>query len=149
MLSAFGSMLGMFLSLPGMIGLTGSILDFYSILDLIMLILVAASTTIVFVSVLSVISALSKSVKEASTYAVPLMLLCFVSGISSTLFDNTQIQVYLIPVINSALSVSSILSFDISLANMAVTVATNITFALICTLTLSKIFSSEKIVFGN
>jgi len=151
LLGAVGSIIGMILSMPSMMGMdTGSFIEFYNVSDLIMLFLVAASTTLVFVSVLSVLSAYAKSVKEATAYSTPLMLVVTLTGLASTILGGVPSEpfFYLIPVFNSSLSLSAIVSFEASAINMAITAGTNIIFTLICTVILAHIFSSEKIVFS-
>jgi len=151
LLGAIGSIIGMSLSMPAMMGLdVGSFMDFYSIADLVALLLVAASTTLVFVSALSVLSAYAKSIKEANAYAMPFMLVGMVCGLASTILGGVpgEAYFYLIPIFNSSLNLSAIINFEVSAVNLAITVGTNIVFALICTVALAKIFSSEKIVFN-
>jgi len=152
LMSAVVSILGAVLAMPGMMGLeSGSIFDFYSVTDFALLLLVASSTTLVFVSLLSVLSAYAKSVKEATAYAMPIMLVVFVAGLAGMAFDGTPTEIiyYLFPVINSSLSISAIFSFEVSVLNVLTTAAVNIAVALIFTVVLAKIFSSEKIVFDK
>ena len=152
LLSAIGSIVGTMLALPGLVGLEGgNIMDVYSVSDFLLLFVVAASTTLVFVSALSVMSAYAKSVKEANAYATPFMLISIVCGLASTVLGGVpeEIYFYLIPIFNSALSITSVINGDISAVNIIVTAATNIIFTLICTGVLARIFSSEKIVFDK
>ena len=152
LLSAVGSIVGTMLALPGLVGLEGgNIMDVYTPSDFLLLFVVAASTTLVFVSALSVMSAYAKSVKEANAYATPFMLISIVCGLASTVLGGVpeEIYFYLIPIFNSALSITSVINGDISAVNIIVTAATNIIFTLICTGVLARIFSSEKIVFDK
>ena len=151
LLSAVGSIIGMMLGMPAMMGIElGALLEFYTVADLAMLFLVAASTTLVFVSILSILSAYAKSVKEANAYGTPIMLVATLCGIASTILGRvpTEPVFYLIPIFNSALSISSIVSFEVNAVNMAITSGVNILFTVICTAVVAKIFSSEKIVFS-
>jgi len=151
LLGAIGSIIGMALSMPSMMGMErGALLEFYTFADLGMLMLVASSTTLVFVSILSVLSAYAKSVKEATAYATPIMLVATLCGLASTILGRipTEPLFYLLPIFNSALSLSAIVSFEVSVVNMAITAGVNILFTLICAVVLAKIFDSEKIVFS-
>jgi len=95
LLSAIGSIVGTILSIPSITGMEGhSIFDFYSIGDFALLFLVAASTTLVFVAVLSVMSAYAKSVKEANAYASPLMLVSIICGLASTVLGGVPSEVF-------------------------------------------------------
>jgi sodium transport system permease protein len=151
-LSAIGSMVGIALSLPNMMGMGEDVsMDFYSFADFALLFAVAVSTTLVFVSVLSLLSAYAKSVKEATAYTMPFMIISILCGLASMITGGVpgEVYFYLIPIFNSAQSFTAILQFDISVVNIMVTVATNIVFTLICVGALAKLFNSEKIVFDK
>ena len=156
MLSALGSIIGMLLSMPNMMGFgngfaVGQVFEWYSASDLIFLVLVATSTSLVFVSILSILSAYAKTIKEATAYAMPLMLVCVFAGFASTIIGDVPESVvfYLIPILNSSLSISGIFSFDASAVNMAVTAGVNTLFAVAASFVLAYMFSSEKIVFDK
>jgi sodium transport system permease protein len=151
-LGAVGSMVGVALSLPSMMGMEdGATIDFYSVADFVLLFAVAVSTTLVFVSILSVLSAYAKSVKEATAYTQPFMILSILCGMASMITGGvpSEFFYYLIPIFNSAQSFTSILQFEVSALNIAVTVITNIIFTLVCVGVLARIFNSEKIVFDK
>jgi len=152
LMSAVISMAAMMLSLPNMLPMdTGNIMDFYAAPDLALLFVVVVATALVFVSVLSLLSAYAKSVKEATAYATPIMLVVVLCGLGSMMLGGVpgDIYYYLIPVFNSALCISSVINFEVSAVNIAVTAGVNILVTLICVGLLAKIFSSEKIVFDK
>jgi len=151
LLSAVGSMVGMVFSLPQLMQIDGGAMNFYGVKEFALLFVIAATTTLVFVSVLSLMSAYAKSVKEASAYAQPFMIVCMLCGLSSMITGGapSEIYYYLIPVFNSAQCFTAILNFDISAVNVAVTAVTNIAFTVICAGIIAKIFNSEKIVFDK
>jgi sodium transport system permease protein len=103
------------------------------------------------VSILSLLSAYAKSVKEATAYATPIMLIVVLCGLGSMMLGGapSELYYYLIPVFNSALCISSIVSFKVSVVNIVVTAGVNLIFALICAGVLARIFNSEKIVFDK
>lgn len=150
-LGAAVSFLGLMLSLPKMMNMDSSSMSSYSVPEYILIFAVAVSTVLVFVSVLSIMSAYSKSIKEANSYAAPLLFVSIVCGMSSMFTSGAmnEFYYYLIPVFNSAQSLSSIFNSNVSVVNTAVTILTNIVFALICTGVLTKMFNSEKIVFDK
>ena len=156
MLSAVGSIVAMLLSMPNMMGFVDGfhvtqIFEWYSAGDLIFLTLVAASTSLVFVSILSILSAYAKTIKEATAYSMPILLVCVFAGFASTIIGDVpdNILFYLIPILNSSLSISGIFSFDASIPNMAVTTGVNVLFAVVASFFLAAMFSSEKIVFDK
>lgn len=150
-LSMLGSFLGLILSLPKLMQMDSTALNFYTIKDYAMIFIVGLTTALVFVSVLSILSAYAKSVKEATAYAMPLMFVSMVFGLSGMLTGGAlnEIYYYFIPVFNSAQSLTAIFEFQASMPNILVTVATNIVCVLICTFVLTKMFNSEKIVFDS
>lgn len=152
LMSAAASILGFFLAMSNMIGMESSnSFELYSIEDFVLLLLVATSTTFVFVSLLSVLSAYAKSIKEANSYSMPVFFIVFVAGLVGMFLGEvpTEIGYFLIPVANSALSIAAIFSFEANVLNILITTAVNIFVALIFTVILARIFSSEKIVFDK
>ena len=156
MLSAFGSIVGMMLAMPNMMGFGDgfgitAIFEWYTAADLLFLLLVAASTSFVFVAILAIFSAFSKTVKEATSYASPFMILIILLGFAGAAFGGApdELHFYLIPVLNSSLSFSSIIGFEASTVNLAVTAASNTVFAVILAFVLARMFSSEKIIFDK
>jgi len=153
-LSATGSMIGIALSLPKMLNIgidASNTMDFYGISDYILILGIAVSTTLVFVSLMSITSAISKSVKEASAYTMPFMIISMVCGLASLITGSVpgEFYWYLIPLFNSALCFTAILQFNVSAVNILVTIATNVALTMICVGVLARIFNSEKIVFDK
>ena len=152
-LSATGSMIGIALSLPKMMNMgdAANTFNFYGISDYILILGIAVSTTLVFVSLMSITSAISKSVKEASAYTMPFMVISMVCGLASLITGGVPAEVfwYLIPLFNSALCFTAILQFNVSAVNILITVAANVALTMICVGVLARIFNSEKIVFDK
>ena len=151
LLSGLGSIIGVSLSMPAMMGMDGHLLMHYSVIDILWILVVVMSTTLVFVGMLSTLSAYAKSVKEANSYAGPVSVLVVVVGFSTMLLGGmaNEIYFYFIPILNSALSISAIVTFEISVTNMLVTVGTNLFVAFALVFLLTRIFNSEKIVFDK
>ena len=156
MLSAFGSILGMMLAMPNLMGFAHgfgliAIFEWYSAADILFLLLVAASTSFVFVSILAIFSAFSKTVKEATAYAMPFMIVVILVGFAGAAFGGApeEVHFYFIPVLNSSLSFSSIIGFEAKAVNLAVTAATNTVFAIILAFVLARMFGSERIIFDK
>ena len=112
---------------------------------------VAASTSLVFVSILALLSAYAKTVKEATAYAGPVMIVFIFFGFAGAAFGGVpeEVHFYMIPVLNSSLSFSSIIGFEASTLNLAVTAVTNIVFAVVAAFVLAKMFGSERIIFDK
>jgi len=150
-LGATTSFIAMALSMPKMMGGVGDIEFDFSAIDFLMTFAILVSTVLVFVALLSVMSAYAKSIKEANSYAAPFMMVSVFCGMSSMFTGGalSGAQFYLIPIFNSAQSLSAILNSDASNLNSMVTIFTNVAFALICAGVLARMFSSEKIVFDK
>ena len=61
----------------------------------------------------------------------------------------TSIGLFFIPVFNSALLISTVLSGAISAAGIAVTVCVNVAFTALLVFLLALMFNSEKIMFNR
>ncbi len=151
LLSGASSTIGLVLSLPKLMGdtvtLDGSV---YSLTDYLMLAVVILSTVLVLITLISIISAYAKSVKEATTYVTPLMILSMLIGLSGMFGASTgNSALYLIPIYNSVQSMVGIFSFAPSIVNMAITVGANLVFTVIGVFLLTRMFNSEKIMFNR
>lgn len=151
LISGTSSTLGVLLSLPKLMGesvdLDGSI---YGVGDYAMLAVVILSTVLVLITIISIISAYAKTVKEASTYVTPFMIFSMVIGITGMFgVSVTNPALYLIPIFNSVQCMIGIFSFESSVLNMAITVASNIAVSVAGVFVLTRMFNSEKIMFNK
>ena len=153
-LSACSSFVGVALSLPKLLkadGVSDVSANVYGVGDYIMLLLVIISSVIVIISLISVISAYAKSVKEAGTLVSPLMIIVMVIGITA-MFGNgakTDIYWYLIPLYNSVQSMIGIFSFSANIMQIVVTVVANIVCGGVFVFLLTKMFNSERIMYSR
>lgn len=149
LLSGASSTIGTVLSMPKLMGGAGE-LDgtVYSVTDYLLLAVVILSTVLVLVTALSLISAYAKSIKEAQSYATPLMILLMLVGITA-MFGNgarEELYYYCIPAYNSVQSMVRIFQFEVTADTMLVTVASNVAVTFIGMFVLTKMFQSERIV---
>lgn len=151
LISGTSSTLGTLLSLPKLMG--GAVeLDgaSYTPADYVMLAAVILSTVLVFITLISIISAYAKSVKEASTYLTPLMILSMLIGLSGMMGEAaTERPLYAIPIYNSVQNMIAIFSFRGDVINVIITVCTNITVTAVGVFVLTRMFNSEKIMFNK
>lgn len=150
-LSAASSTLGTLLSLPKLMGGVSDGMEiYYTTSDYIVLALIILCTVLLFVSIISIISAFAKSIKEAQTYVAPLMIIVMLTAVSGMFGGTVENPLfYLIPVFNSVQCMSSIFSFEIIPLNVAITVASNFIYCGILAFSLTKMFNSEKIMFSR
>ena len=151
LISGTSSTLGTLLSLPKLMG--GAVeLDgaSYTPADYVMLAAVILSTVLVFITLISIISAYAKSVKEASTYLTPLMILSMLVGLSGMMGEAaTERALYAIPIYNSVQNMIAIFSFSGDIINVIITVCTNIAVTAVGVFVLTRMFNSEKIMFNR
>ncbi len=151
LISGTSSTVGVMLSLPKLMGeevtLDGSV---YGIADYAMLAVVILSTVLLLITLISIISAFAKTVKEASTLVMPLMLLSMVIGLSG-MFGATagESYLFLIPLYNSVQSMIGIFSFEADIFNMVITVCANLAISALGVLVLTKMFNNERIMFNK
>lgn len=150
MLSGISSFVGLMLSLPNLLsGVEGLTLALYSFTDYLLIFLVVISTVLVLVSLLAVISAYSKTVKEANSLMVPVMILVMICALVSMFIPSASIGLFFVPVLNSSMCISSVLSGTMSAAAFGITVAVNIVAAALLSVLLAFMFNSEKIMFNR
>lgn len=152
LLSGLSSALGTMLSLPKFMGAVAEIdTSVYGITEYLLLVAIILSTVLLIVSIVAVISAFSKNVKEAGTAISPLMIIAALVGISSMLVDLSTLNkaFYLIPFFNSVQCMSGIFSFSPDPVAMTVTVISNFVYTVIFGYVLTRMFHSEKIMFNK
>ena len=152
LLAGCSSFLGTFAALPKMMGgeLTGVDSSVYVPMDYVMLLLIILSTVMVLVSVIALISAFAKSVKEAATTVSPLMIVVTFISLSPMLGKGEGVPLYryLIPVYNSVQCMNGIFSFTYQPVEILVTVIVNLCMAGVLVFGLTRAFQSEKVMFG-
>ena len=151
LISGASSTIGIVLSLPKLMGdtmeLDGSV---YGVDDYAMVALVILSTVLVLITIISIISAYAKTIKEASTYVTPLMIFSMLIGLSGMMGSAvTNPLLYLIPIFNSVQSMIGIFSFEGNLVNVLITVGANIAVTAVGVFILTRMFNSEKIMFNK
>lgn len=151
LLSGLSSFIGIILALPAyMESVMGDVdMQVYGVEEYGAVLIVIISTVLLIIATISVISAYATSVKEAGTFISPLMIVSMLLGIT-TMFGGGAVQpiwVYFIPMFNSVQCFSSIFSFEINMIPILITFASNLVYAVVLGFILTKMISSEKIMF--
>ncbi|MBD5154729.1 MAG: ABC transporter permease, partial [Oscillibacter sp.] len=153
MISAASSTIGTVLSLPKMMGgvTDGMDANIYSAQDYLLLAAVILSTVLVLVTLISILSAFAKTIKEAQSYAMPVMLLAMALGISAMFGGGAaqELGIYCIPLYNSVQCMTGIFSFSVLPMGVAATVGVNAAVTLLGVFVLARMFNSEKIIFAR
>lgn len=151
-LSGCSSFLGTMLSLPKLMGGSeGMNASVYSLRDYVLLFLIIISTVMVIISIISIVSAFAKSVKEATGWITPIMLISMLVGITSMIDSlcKTEPVFYLIPIYNSVQCMNGIFALNMNTTNIIVTVIANFCYAGLGVFALTKMFNSEKVMFAK
>lgn len=148
--SGLVSFLGLVISLPNLYGGGMTLGSLFSPASFIMLVLLILTTLCVFVTLGLVISAFSKSIKEAGSYLTPIMTILMVASIIPFSIDMSGIGYAFIPLLNIVSSMNLLIretNLDLLLPYISITAVMNIVLSGVLIFITAKLFNSEKIMF--
>ena len=150
-LSAISSFIGTFLAMPKLMG--GNIGDMFAAYrggDYLALFAVMLSAVLLIGCIISILSAYAKGVKEATAFAMPVMVVVMLLGLSSMIFGTVKNPAaFLIPAYNCVQMMSQIFSRALSPVCLVITLASNAVYIGLLVFALTKMFKSEKCMFNN
>ncbi len=154
LLSAISSFLGMMLSMPTLFQAQDMELFDFSKLgatEFALLLLLVLSIVLVLISILSLVSAYAKTVKESASLIGPMNIIVMVIGIAGGYMGavDTHVITCLVPLYNFSKCMSAIIAGNVNALNIAVTIGSNLLYTLLCTWVLAKMFNSERVMFSN
>lgn len=153
LLCGLSTFIGTMLSLPKLMGAAEEQIStsVYGAADYALLLVVILSTVLLIIALISIISAFAKSVKEASTYVLPLMLVVMFIAISSMMGSGSREALgwYAIPLYNSVQCMTGIMAFTYEPMQIILTAAANLVCTGIAVVVLTRMFNSEKIMFSR
>ena len=124
--------------------------NIYTFTDYMFVLLIILTTVLVVISLMAILSAIAKSVKEASTIISPLMIITMLVGITSMFGDVSSNRVlYLIPIFNSVQAMGGIFSFNADVVAILITLISNVCYSVILVYILTRVFNNEKIMFSK
>lgn len=147
---AASSAIGIFASLPNL--MQGEFdINVYGAPEYLLLALVIFSTTLLIVMLITVVSALAKTTKEAQLYLTPLMIVVMVIGLLGMFGDGAKPELgyYFVPLYNSVQCMIGIFTFDFQPAAVVACVASNLVYTGIGVYVLQKMFKSERLMFAR
>ncbi|MGR5980715.1 hypothetical protein ACT7DJ_33720 [Bacillus cereus] len=101
------------------------------------------STTIV------VLGMISKNIKEANSYIMPLYIaVVFIGFMSSMIEKNLDLKFSFLPIMNSVLSIKNILTDKISIVFLTYSCLSTIIYTIIMMLICINLFKKEKYILG-
>ncbi len=104
-----------------------------------------------FLSALTMcVTVFAKSFKEANNYVTPLLLVVMLAGYISVI-PNVEFNEIMatIPVVNVCLLITNLLLFKYQFSLIFIVLITNVAYAILAVLALSKIYDSEELLFGE
>jgi sodium transport system permease protein len=150
LVGATSSFIGVMFSLPQLINDESFTLAMYGWDTYVLLFVIIITTVLIFVTVLSLISAYAKSIKEAASLATPLMLVVYIVGLTSMLGSSqANVLYYLIPIYNSVQALTAVLNQTITTTQLGLTILGNTILFATAIVILAKAFDSEKIMFNK
>ena len=148
--SSISSFLGLVLSFPK---LSGANLSFagYGMNEYILMLLVILACDVFFVVLVTIISTLAKSIKEASSYAAVGTILVMAIGITSFMATKatTNYGLYFIPIYNTLQSLIGLFSHSAPAGGLVITLISNVVYTGLGVLLIAKLFKNEKIMFAK
>lgn len=151
LMSGVSSFIGTMLSLPKLMAseLDGMSAAVYSASEYFLLFLIVISAVLLLTAVISIISAWTSSVKEASTAVSPLMIVVMLIGVSSMLLSGERVSpfLFMIPLYNLVLCMNGIFSFSYDLIQIMIALGVNLIVTGVLVFVLAKMFNSEKVMF--
>lgn len=154
LLSGISSFVGIVLSLPKMIHNSEAPVDLglnYTLADYASLLAVIFATVLIMSTAVSLLSALARDTKNASTMVMPLMLVVMLAGLMPMFQSGTATNplVYLIPFYNGIESMAGIFAHEASWSAVWTTVVSDLAYTALGVWGLTRMFNSEKIMFSR
>lgn len=153
LVSATVSFVSVILSLPKLMSGSMEGMDFklgYGATEYLGVFAIIVITVLMFTVILSIVSTVAKSVKEATSYAMPVMILIMIVGLSGMLgASSTNPVSCLIPVYNSVQCMSMIFAQEFNPLCLLCTVLSNLAVIALGIVVLAKLFSSERVMFNK
>lgn len=153
MISMLATFFGTMFSLPKLMGGVGEMVEIETNIFVIfgtgkiVALLFGLLTYIpLIVGVLSIMSTLSKSVKEATSLSSVVMIVSMLFGITSIIGMGSPIWMAFVPFLNVATAISGVLTSTISTSFLVCSILSNIVYTAIIVFILAKLFGSEKIM---
>jgi len=142
----------MILSLRRLVGTgVGLHVNIYGAADYVCLVLVILSTVLLMVTLLSLVSAFAKTVREASMSTSPLMFIVIFIGATAVFSRDVQPdwRYAFVPILNSVQGIGGVFSLHYSALFVVITVLSNLAYACAGGFALTWMFNSEKVMFSR
>lgn len=154
LLSGLSSFIGIVLSLPKMIQADAAGVELglnYTGADYTVLLITILATVLIMASVVSLLSALAKDVKNAGTMITPFMLVVMFCGLMPMFQSGTPegLGSYLIPFYNSIQVMTATFAHEMTWGPVLVMLGANVAYTAVAVWILTRMFNSEKVMFSR
>ena len=121
-----------------------------SVPQAIQLVVLMITMVLLFVAIICALSVFAKTVKEASSYVMPVQMVVMVIGIMSMLGGNSapETTTYAIPVYGTTVAVQRIVTSEIGMLEFGLSVASNLLCTVVIVFAISKLFKNEKVMLN-
>ena len=116
----------------------------------IQLVVLMVTMVLLFVAIICALSVFAKTVKEASSYVMPVQMVVMVIGLMSMLGGNSAPEktTYAIPVYGTTVAIQRIVTSEISMLEFGLSVASNLLCTVVIVFVISKLFKNEKVMLN-
>lgn len=152
LMSAVSSFIGIILSLPKLMQMSGDLdVNIYGVKEYVQILVILLATVLVIIGIVSVVSAFAKTIKEASMLILPFYFISIIVGITSMFSKDAaeSAYMYLIPLYSSVNMLVSILTFSVVPLHFTLTVISSVVYVAILIYIMNRLFSNEKVMFSK
>ena len=112
-----------------------------------MIVATLLSTALLSASVVTLLGCIARTMKEGSSYVMPLYMVVILIGVTTMYMDPTErVVLFLVPIVNTIFMMKDSFMGMATVGHLVMTVVSNISFATVCALMVSRLFNSEKIL---
>ncbi len=147
--SAISSFIGIVLSLPRLMQSNDLSYSIYGVSEMLLILFTLMATVLIIVSLIAVISAYARTIKEASMMIMPFYLVTMIIGILSSFGaePSQSVWVHIIPLYGAVNFLNSVFVFEYAITNFLAVVLTSVAFTAVFVVLLARLFNSEKVMF--
>jgi len=126
-------------------------IDLAGFIPAIIIVILCVIAFALFISAITMcVTTFAKSFKEANNYTTPLLLVVMLTGYIGFI-PNIELTPLMaaIPVVNICLLIGNLLVFKYNLSLILIVLVSNVAYAALAVMALSKIYNSEDVLFGE
>ena len=148
--SCLSSMVGVLLSLPFSKTMFGGGFDLtdlsYGVSDFLLMILQMAAMALSFVSIICLLSAIARNVKEAGGFIAPAYMVIMITSMSTMFMKPKGTWSYIVPIYGNILNIKDILTFSYTHLKGIISLAATLIFMSIMAWLMVRTFYNERIM---